>query len=183
MLLNKDNSVKCDKRFKMYKKPCLSVTESKDEMLSEITNLQESVNAYMNESKFSTSSSLMHQWFPEFERWLDRNVRFKRYEAALKTFIDFVKKTPKNAYNMLLKTAQMYDINVRNLDNAFRTMAQKGAIDPKILDWEPLLIRESTDEKFERIVLEKSSSGAGEEGTDELVKKLKKDTPTGNTIK
>lgn len=168
MLLNKDNSCKIDKRFKMYKvasvpykdgEPAM-VQEDSENVMASILDLQESVEDYMNEAPFGGNTNFLKDLFPEVERWFDRTIRSKEYKAALGQYLKFKKDGVKDA---LVRAAKVWNVDARTLDIHYDKMVSAG------------VMKESNNQKFEKFMAEKS--GAGCEGTDELVKKLKKDTP------
>ena len=163
MLLNKDNSTKIDKRFKMYKPKNVEVKESIEESTSSVLELQESVENYMSEAPFAGGTNFFKSMMPGVESWIDRNVRGRQYKAAVGQYIKFKKEGIKDA---LVRASKIWNVDTKTLETHYNNMVSAG------------VVIESVNEKFERFMNDKS--GAGEEGTDELVKTLKKDTPKGN---
>jgi len=164
MMLNKDHSCKIDKRFKMFKQPTVPykdgepqelMGESLDDISLDVITLQESVEDYIAEAPFGADTNFFKKTMPDVESWLDRNVRNKQYRSAMDQYVDFVKQGRKDA---LVAAAKIWNVDTKTLRKFYDSM-----------------VKESINEKFEQFISEKS--GAGDEGTDELVKTFKKNTP------
>lgn len=114
----------------------------------------------IEESTFE--GTLIQNMLPWLTRWIDSKIKRKAYISAIKYWLKLRKKNPGEARKNLVKTAQTYDLDVRALDKMFRDMVAKGAMPKHLINYTPTFNEEG---------------GAGEEGTPELVKKYKKDTP------
>jgi len=125
MLLTKDNKVKCDKRFKMYRQantssdgelPTQKINES---MISEAVDLMESVESYMAEAPFGGNTSFFKKVLPGVEKWLDKNIRSKTYQNAIKQYAEFKNKGVKDA---LVRAAKIWNVDARTLDDYYNDM-------------------------------------------------------------
>jgi len=114
----------------------------------------------IEESTFE--GSIIQDMLPWLARWIDTKVKRKAYTMAIKHWLKLRKKNPGDARKNLVKTAQTFDLDVRALDKMFRDLVAKGAMPKHLVNYTPTF---------------KEEGGAGYEGTPELVKKYKKDTP------
>ena len=66
-----------------------------------------------------------------------------------------------------MKAAQINNVDTRALDKFFRAMVDKGLMPAHLINYHPTFMTKAWTEE----------GGAGEEGTDKLVKRYKSDTP------
>jgi cytidylate kinase len=119
----------------------------------------------LEESTFE--GSVIDSVVPWLGRWLDTRVKKKAYTAAIRYFLKLRKKKPGEARKNLVKSAQVFDLDVRALDKMFRDLVAKGAMPKHLIQYHPTFKPESYD----------NEAGAGEEGSDKLVNNYKSDTP------
>jgi hypothetical protein len=93
--------------------------------------------------------------------FFDRNKNKKKYEKAVRLFLDMRKKNPGQANRNLHKVAQMTNLDIRTIDKVLRDMVKSGAMPKHLLNY-PSLQQESNQPEW---------------GTDASVKKAKKMTP------
>tara|TARA_Y100000389_G_scaffold63850_1_gene59856 strand:+ start:5641 stop:6747 length:1107 start_codon:yes stop_codon:yes gene_type:complete len=128
---------------------------------------EETLDEKLDERAFG-SDSTMKTMMPDLVRYLDRKLNGRAYKKAVRTFLDLRKKNPHNAERNLVKTAQIHDLDVRALDKVFKDMVKDGIMPKHLLNYRGFT---------------KEEHGAGDEGTPELTKKLKKDTPGTQSFK
>ena len=112
--------------------------------------------------EYTFEGSIIADMLPWLARWVDSKVKRRAYTMAIKHFLKLRKKNPGNARKNLIKTAQTFDLDVRALDRMFRDLVAKGVMPKHLINYQATY---------------KEEGGAGDEGTPELVKKYKKDTP------
>jgi len=112
--------------------------------------------------------STMKTMMPDLIRYLDRKLNGRAYKKAVRTFLDLRKKNPHNAERNLVRTAKIHDLDVRALDKVFKDMVKDGIMPKHLMNYQGFA---------------KEEHGAGDEGTPELTKKLKKDTPGTQSFK
>jgi hypothetical protein len=112
--------------------------------------------------EYTFEGSIIADMLPWLARWVDSKVKRRAYTMAIKHFLKLRKKNPGNARKNLIKTAQTFDLDVRALDKMFRDLVAKGVMPKHLINYQATY---------------KEEGGAGDEGTPELVKKYKKDTP------
>jgi hypothetical protein len=93
--------------------------------------------------------------------FFDRNKNKKKYEKAVRLFLDMRKKNPGQSNKMLHKVAQMTDLNIRTIDKVLRDMVKTGSMPKHLLNY-PSLQREDNQPEW---------------GTPASTKKAKKMTP------
>jgi len=93
--------------------------------------------------------------------FFDRNKNKKKYERAVRLFLDMRKKNPGQANRNLHKVAQMTNLDIRTIDKVLRDMVKSGAMPKHLLNY-PSLQQEENQPEW---------------GTDASVKKAKKMTP------
>ena len=113
------------------------------------------------------SDGLLMKLVPWIARWADTKSHKKQYARAVRTFLDLRKKNPKHARQNLVKAAQINNVDTRALDKFFRAMVDKGLMPAHLINYHPTFMTKAWTEE----------GGAGEEGTDKLVKRYKSDTP------
>lgn len=119
---------------------------------------------HLGESRFE--KSVLRNIAPWFTQWIDSKIDKQQYASAVKYWLKLRKKNPGDARKNLVKTAQVYDVDVRALDKFFRAMVDKGIMPAHLINYTPTFVEELSDEER-----------AGDFGTDKLTKKYKKDTP------
>jgi len=117
----------------------------------------------VNEMGFG-GSSLMKDLAPGLDRFLDKTLNRKKYELAVRTFLDLRKKNPGNARRNLVKAAQITDVDVRTLDRLFHDLVKKGKMPKHLINYWPTY-KEETDRWYK---------DQPEWGTPEATKKAKK---------
>jgi len=113
------------------------------------------------------ADGLLMKLVPWIARWADTKTHKKQYARAVRTFLDLRKKNPKHARQNLVKAAQINNVDTRALDKFFRAMVDKGLMPAHLINYHPTFMTKAWTEE----------GGAGEEGTDKLVKRYKSDTP------
>jgi len=93
--------------------------------------------------------------------FFDRNKNKKKYERAVRLFLDMRKKNPGQANRNLHKVAQMTNLDIRTIDKVLRDMVKSDAMPKHLLNY-PSLQQEENQPEW---------------GTDASVKKAKKMTP------
>ena len=93
--------------------------------------------------------------------FFDRNKNKKKYERAVRLFLDIRKKNPGQANRNLHKVAQMTNLDIRTIDKVLRDMVKSGVMPKHLLNY-PSLQQEENQPEW---------------GTDASVKKAKKMTP------
>jgi len=93
--------------------------------------------------------------------FFDRNKNKKKYERAVRLFLNMRKKNPGQANRNLHKVAQMTNLDIRTIDKVLRDMVKSGAMPKHLLNY-PSLQQEENQPEW---------------GTDASVKKAKKMTP------
>lgn len=84
--------------------------------------------------------SVLKDLMPGIYRFLDRTVNNKRYQFAVRMFLDLRKKNPKDARNNLIKAAKIADVDVRVLDRLFRDMVKKGVMPKHLMNYYPTFV-------------------------------------------
>lgn len=79
----------------------------------------------------------------DIARFFDRMKNGKKYEKAVRIFLDLRKKNPNQANKNLHKAAQMTGADIRTLDRTLRDMVKKGKMPKHLLNY-PTLQREET---------------------------------------
>jgi len=105
--------------------------------------------------------------------FFDRHKNKKKYQQAVRLFLDMRKKNPGQANKMLHKVGQMTGADIRELDRVLRDMVAKGAMPKHLLNYPSLQgvktapFRESTQPEW---------------GTDASTRKAKKMTPNEDSV-
>jgi hypothetical protein len=101
----------------------------------------------IDEASFG-DGSVMKDFFPGIVSWLDKNVvNPKKYQYAVRTFLDLRKKNPKNARYNLSRAAQIADVDVRTLDKVFRQMVKSGKMPKHLVNYTPTFNEETIHEE------------------------------------
>lgn len=116
--------------------------------------------------------SVAKTMMPKVVRFLDKMVNKKKYEGAVRTFLNLRKKNPKEARKNLVKTAQIHDLDVRTLDKIFRDMIKAGALPNHLLNYDPTFMEAK----------EKYKPSKHEWGTDAATKYAKQVTPNEGSV-
>ena len=81
--------------------------------------------------------------FADIKRWFMRNKDKKKYEKAVRMFLDLRKKNPSNASANLRKVAQMTGGDIRTIDRVLRDMVKDGELPAHLIKY-PTLQKEET---------------------------------------
>ena len=106
----------------------------------------------------------------DIKRFFSRHKDKKKYEKAVRLFLDMRKKNPGQSNKLLHKVAQMTNLDIRTIDKTLRDMVKMGVMPKHLLNY-PTLQREET-----------YSPQKHEWGTDASTKLAKKMTP-GQDVK
>lgn len=87
--------------------------------------------------------SVIKDLLPGIYNFLDRTINNKRYQFAVRMFLDLRKKNPKDARNNLIKAAKIADVDVRVLDRLFRNMVKKGVMPKHLMNYYPTFVEEA----------------------------------------
>jgi hypothetical protein len=120
---------------------------------------------HLEETRFE--KSVLSQLAPWLTSWLDKKIDKQQFQAAVKFWLKLRKKNPGQARANLIKTSRIFDVDVRALDQFFQSMVDKGIMPAHLTNYPRMFKAEELSDE-ER---------AGDEGTDKLVKRYKKDTP------
>lgn len=101
----------------------------------------------------------------DIRAFFDRHKNKKKYQKAVRLFLDMRKKNPGQSNMMLRKVGQMTGLDIREIDRVLRDMVKKGAMPKHLLNYRSLQ-REET-----------YSPQKHEWGTDAATKWAKKITP------
>lgn len=115
-----------------------------DELLKSVHEMDDIIN----EEEFDESTfegSVIDAVLPWLGRWLDTKIKKKAYAGAIKYFLKLRKKQPGQARKNLVKTAQVFDLDVRALDKMFRDLVANGAMPPHLIKYHPTYKLESYD--------------------------------------
>ena len=115
-----------------------------DELLKSVHEMDDIIN----EEEFDESTfegSIIDAVLPWLGRWLDTKIKKKAYMGAVKYFLKLRKKQPGQARKNLVKTAQVFDLDVRALDKMFRDLVANGAMPPHLIKYHPTYKLESYD--------------------------------------
>ena len=157
MLLNKEGQVKFDGRFKLYKK---KVNESTEDLSEEITDLMESTEAFVEAKDTHKTKDGRTA-----KKGLWYNIHQKRKRGE---------KPAKPGDKDYPKTLDIDESELDELSLSVKDLTKPGTSNVK-------KAMKADDLKKElaamRKRLKKEEHGAGDEGTDKLVKRYKKDTP------
>jgi len=104
----------------------------------------------------------------DIRAFFDRHKNKKRYEKAVRLFLDMRKKNPGQSNKMLRKVGQMTDLDIREIDRVLRDMVKKGAMPKHLLNY-PSIQKPVREESY--------SPQKHEWGTDAATKWAKKITP------
>ena len=105
--------------------------------------------------------------------FFDRHVNKKKYEKAVRLFLDMRKKNPGQANKMLHKVGQMTGADIRELDRVLRDMVAKGHMPKHLLNYPSLQGVKTARFK---------ESNQPEWGTDASTRKAKKMTPNEDSV-
>jgi len=103
----------------------------------------------------------------DIRAFFDRHKNKKRYEKAVRLFLDMRKKNPGQSNKMLRKVGQMTDLDIREIDRVLRDMVKKGAMPKHLLNYPSI----------QKPVREGTMGDAPEWGTDASTRTAKKKTP------
>jgi len=100
----------------------------------------------------------------DIRAFFDRHKNKKRYEKAVRLFLDMRKKNPGQSNMMLRKVGQMTGLDIREIDRVLRDMVKKGAMPKHLLNYPSIQkpVREENQPEW---------------GTPASTKKAKKMTP------
>ena len=113
---------------------------------------------------------LIEDTMDDIKRFFTRHTNKKKYEKAVRLFLDLRKKQPGQSNKLLHKVAQMTNLDIRTIDKTLRDMVKVGAMPKHLLNY-PSLQREGALSK------ERDHKPAPEWGTPASTKKAKKMTP------
>lgn len=170
MLLSADKKPKLDARFRMFKKKPMEESTMVDELL-EIAQLMEATEALDIEEMDVSVKSITKSGFGN----LKKANNYSKLKSDIKAMKDRLKK------HKGMKPLKAGYESVEEEKDSLATLANKEQDDKKKKGEIKRVPKKDEDEKkkdldaaFESFI---ESCGAGEEGTPELTKKLKKDTP------
>ena len=93
-------------------------------------------------------SGIMRDIMPSIDAFLDRTLNRKKYERAVRMFLDLRKKNPGHARQNLVKAAQITDTDIRTLDKLFHNLVKKGKMPKHLINYYPTY-NESTDQWYD----------------------------------
>jgi len=109
---------------------------------------------------------LIEDTMDDIKRFFSRHKDKKKYEKAVRLFLDMRRKQPGQSNKLLHKVAQMTNLDIRTIDKTLRDMVKMGAMPKHLLNY-PSLQRE--DAAYD--------TSKHEWGTDAATKHAKKLTP------
>lgn len=89
--------------------------------------------------------SVLKDLMPGAYNFLDKTINNRRYQFAIRMFLDLRKKNPNDARNNLIKAAKIADVDVRVLDRLFRNMIKKGAMPKHLMNYYPTFVEDITE--------------------------------------
>jgi len=123
----------------------------------------------------TTAQGSLGDMFPGIARFFDRMTHGKQYENAVKHFIRLAKKEPqRDKAQLVVKAAQIADVDVRALDKHIRKLGSDNKIPKKLSQYRGFTKEELGEETY--------SPQKHEWGTDASVKHAKSLTP-GEAVK
>ena len=117
---------------------------------------------------------LIEDTMDDIKRFFSRHKDKKKYEKAVRLFLDMRKKQPGQSNKLLHKVAQMTNLDIRTIDKTLRDMVKTGVMPKHLLNY-PSLQREGA------LTAERDHKPAPEWGTPASTKKAKKMTPNEAT--
>ena len=110
---------------------------------------------------------LIEDTMDDIKRFFSRHKDKKKYEKAVRLFLDMRKKQPGQSNKLLHKVAQMTNLDIRTIDKTLRDMVKTGVMPKHLLNY-PSLQREENQPEW---------------GTPASTKKAKKMTPNEDAVK
>jgi len=123
---------------------------------------------------------ILRDLMPSLDAFLDKTLNRKKYERAVRTFLDLRKKNPDDARRNLVKAAQITDTDVRTLDRLFHNLVKKGKMPKHLLNYTPTYNEEVSKEKINAQPKKHTDKWYGDQpewGTPAATKKAKTKVP------
>jgi Cu/Zn superoxide dismutase/predicted kinase/nicotinic acid mononucleotide adenylyltransferase len=107
--------------------------------------------------------------FPSLYRAVDKTVNNKRYQYAIKLFLQYTKDNPKDRRRNMVKAAQATNTDVRTLYSVFMDLVDRGKLPKQLADFQPLArrdVRKPSTKPFTGIMAMGEGNGQEDEVSD-----------------